>query len=120
MKLGFDESRTWVPPKLIGMLVSFVRGVKCLMIKMKEDAIISFLRQEQERVQEMVKAMNVDTKYVKDFAFGVWITLRCGKCGKDYSTPFNIRDNGRCHKCNKRVYSFNKKTKSNKEKIKWT
>ncbi len=33
MKLGFDESRTWVPPKLIGMLVSFVRGVKCLMIK---------------------------------------------------------------------------------------
>lgn len=78
---------------------------------MKEDKIIMFLRTEQKRIQNALKKEGINFSYVRKnnldvFAFGIWISLKCEICGKDYSTPFNIRDNGRCSQCGKRVYSF--------------
>lgn len=82
---------------------------------MKQDKLILFLRKEQIRIQNVLKK-DIDFRYHGYNSFGVWIAFRCGKCGEEYNTPFNIRDNGRCGKCEKRVYSYQRMIKK-KEKI---
>ena len=70
---------------------------------MKINKYVLLLRQEQSKLQTIIKK-DINTNWIGNQAFGVWIAVRCGKCGKDYNTPFNIRDNGRCHDCGKLIY----------------
>ena len=72
---------------------------------MKEDKIISWLKEKQNEIQEQYRKL---IKKGKGYDYrGIWIHLHCG-CGQEYPTPFYVRPNGRCWKCNKQITTFQK------------
>ena len=84
------------------------------MKKNKEDEFVLYLKQEQNRIQDNLQR-KIDFNYQKNnWAFGIWITARCGKCGHDFKTVFYIPQNGKCPNCKKKIYGLLKVTKNKK------
>jgi hypothetical protein len=81
---------------------------------MKMNSYVVFLREMQNKIQEILDE-RIDMRYNGDgHSFGVWISVRCGKCGREYSTPYFIHENGRCTDCKKLIYKLREKTRKQK------
>lgn len=74
---------------------------------MRTEKVVDLLKQAQMKIQKHLKDKNIDMDYNKDGqSFGIWITIKCGKCGHDYPTPFYLKDDDKCRYCKKRLYDF--------------
>jgi len=78
---------------------------------MKTKDIVKWLKRKQDELQEDYR--NVISKE-KGYDFrAVHITVTCG-CGKNYKTPYWIKDNARCKKCGKWITTFQEPHKDKK------
>lgn len=74
--------------------------------KQKNDSVVLFLQQAQTEIQNALKDRCDMSYHDNGHAFGVWIHIRCGKCGYEYRTPFWLKNDGndRCKECKKKLY----------------
>lgn len=75
------------------------------MNKTKEDKIVNWLKNKQDEIRKQYKSLLKEGKGYDHR--GIWISVRCG-CGWDYRTSYYIKPNGRCSRCNKKIWTFQK------------
>jgi len=70
----------------------------------KDESIVLFLKARQVEIQQALNKVICMDYTDEGFSFGVWITIRCGRCGQDYKTPFYLDNNDKCKFCKKKLY----------------